>query len=685
MLAPLLVAGPAAAQDPFAMTSPVEDVSADQVTAGGTARIDAARDRVLDGTDYDMWVVVVDSFDGAQPVPWADDVAVDSRAGADVLLVAVAVGDELVAVSADEDAALDDAALTQIERDGQRALRSGGAVAAAEAAADAILGASGVSTGGTQPGGSVSALAPLLVIGGVVLVVVVISVALSRRRKPDGGALPPAPAPRPRTPADEFAGVSTAQLGTRAGSALVELDNDVRSSGNELGFAEAQFGLEQTRDFKATLERAQQQLGEAFAVQRQLDGAAEDARRAGLIRVLLLCREAEQALDSQTEAMSQLRALQERAPELLTELAQRADEIEARIPAARAVLDQLRATFPASALSTVAQVPEQATSLVDAAERAVAEGRARVDAGDRGTAVEFARTAEDALQQVAGMLESVTHARATLEDAIGRLDGAIASVNDDLADAAQLGAGDAAVASAADRARTAVAAGEQARSGGDPVAAVTELVAAEQALDAALAPRREQQESVSRAGARLGSAMAVADAAVRRAHDYIGSNRGAVGEAARTRAAAAASAMGQAQSLATAQRPVEAVAAAEAATQQAHEATRLAEGDVSRWQSAQRPQLGGAGYGGGYYGRSSGIDTGSLILGGILGQVLGGGSSRRSSGGGGSSWGGTSRSGWGGTASRSTSRSSSAGARPRRSSGGGGGRSRRSSGGRSRR
>ena len=92
---------------------------------------------------------------------------------------------------------------------------------------------------------------------------------LRRRRKraavPGGPAGPPQP--------------SIEELERRAASLLVETDDALKTSAQELGFAKAQFGDAATAEFEAALATAQQNLDEAFALKQQLDDA--DARLRG--------------------------------------------------------------------------------------------------------------------------------------------------------------------------------------------------------------------------------------------------------------------------------------------------------------------------------------------------------------------------------------------------------------------
>lgn len=679
--ASLVLAAPALAEDPFPMSARVVDASSDQVAAENIGDLEAAADDVVAETDYDLWTVYVDSFDGMRGVDWANETAIDSNANTDVLLLAIAVEDREVGLSVAQEAALSDADVSDIEAAARSAARNGDWAGASLAAAGAVIEiGTGVApttaptqesggSGGTSGGGGFGVL-----VGAVVIVALMVGVVLVVRRSRKNAAGSPSRQPSSVPgPQDPWAGVSTAELGTRAGSALVALDNDVRSSANELAFAEAQFGIEATRDFKATLEQAQQQLGQAFAIQQQLGDSTpepEAAQRQGLIEILQLCESADEALDSQTAALAELRSLQDRAPALLDELAQRARELEARVPAAHDTLRQLGATYPATALATVAKAPGQAQALLDSAEQSVAEGRSRVQADDRGTAVAFARTAEDALHQVGTLLEMVAQAGQTLADASGQLDGAIASLTSDVSDAGRLAPTDPTIAPMVQRAQTALQAGTAAKTGGDPIAALTELAAAEQSLDAALAPRREHEQVQTRASSQLTGQIASAENAVRQANTFIETNRGVVASTARTRLATANEALARARSLQ--ESDVQAsLTAARAAQDAATSAMQLAQNDVNGWRRTQERSAGG-----GYYGRSGGIDGGSLILGGILNEVMRGGS--RSSGG------RTSGGGWGGSGTRSGggfgSGSRSGGSGMGRSMGSIGGSSRRSGG-----
>src|SRR5690606_4670073 len=63
------------------------------------------------------------------------------------------------------------------------------------------------------------------------------------------------------------------ELDQRAGSLLVQLDDSLKTSEQELGFAIAQFGEAATADFSATLKSAKEKVAQAFTLKQQLDDA----------------------------------------------------------------------------------------------------------------------------------------------------------------------------------------------------------------------------------------------------------------------------------------------------------------------------------------------------------------------------------------------------------------------------
>jgi hypothetical protein len=141
--------------------------------------------------------------------------------------------------------------------------------------------------------------------------------------------------------------------------------------------------------------------------------------------------------------------------------------------------------------------------------------------------------------------------------------------------------------------------------GGDPLAALRRLDEAGTALDQALSDAHEERVAGERAAAQLDRTLIAARSGIAAASDFIATRRGAVGSDARTRLAEAQRHLDTAAGLARSA-PVDALREAQQADAMAQEALRLARDDVQRWS----PPSGGGG--------TSGIDLGSLVLGGIL-------------------------------------------------------------------
>ena len=656
----VLGAGPAAAEDPMDLTADVTDTAG--VLGDRVDDVQAALDALADATQYQLFVVYVDTFGDASAADWATTTAIASDLGRDDLLLAVAVEDRSYFVSVDDaieltDAQLDAVATERIEPALSQDDWAGAAIAAALGYQDAAGGDTGT---GSSSGGNGWVT---LLIGGLVVLALVLLVRSLRRR--GGAARPQLDGPA------ALATLPTADLSRRASSALVALDDALKTSEQELGFAQAQFGNQATRAFGEVVTQAKAQIGRAFTLRQQLDDATpetEPQARAMMLEILALCGQADTALDAQTDEFDRLRDLQARAPQVLEETGRRAEEVARRLPAAQAALTTLAATYRPAALGSVQDNVTQATALLDGARTSVAQGLAAV-ASDRAAAVGLARTAEDAVGQAVTLLDAVDHAGADLAAAGARIDASLTSLGADVADAARIAAADPAVAATVATARRALDAAPAERASGDPLAALRSLVEAETALDAALAPARAAAEQAERARAQLAGMLGQLASQVRAVSDFIETRRGAVGAEARTRLAEAAR-LAQEAERSSATDPAGALGVAQRAQQLAGQAQQLAEADVSRWQQQQ---------GGGGPRAGGGPSTGSLVLGGILlDQILGGGGGfgGGSSGGfGGGSFGGSSRSGGSRSSGRSSGRSTG-------SFGGGGTRGRRGGGGR---
>jgi hypothetical protein len=340
--------------------------------------------------------------------------------------------------------------------------------------------------------------------------------------------------------------------------------------------------------------------------------------------MIRLAEAADARLDAQAEAFTQLRDLENTAPQVLEALAPRIAELRPRIPQEEQRLAQLRERFAASALAPVRDNVTEAQARLAAAEQEVHEALDALGAGRPGDAVGDIRAAEDAVAQTTTLLDAVGRLASDLDAAAGRVSAVRTETEKDLAEARSLvAAGNrSGLGPQIARAEAALASADAVLapadgSPGDPLAALRQLEEADIALEQALSAARDAQTQARRAAGALDQALLTARSTIDAAADFIGTRRGAVGPEARTRLAEAQRHLDVAVDQGR-DDPVAALREAHQAAALAQQALDQAQDDVSEWS-------GGGGYGGpGSYGgqRPGGVDLGSLVLGGIL---LGGG------------------------------------------------------------
>lgn len=635
---------PASAEAPPTLSGEITDHSG--VLGNDTATVQAALDRLAKDTPYQLYVVFVPDFSGTDPLTWTQQAAKQSGLGSRDFVLAVATSARRYMLAPSSSGSITSAEVQQVASKVEDQLRTDSWAQAAVTAADGLrsaAGGGGSSTGTTATSNAAGTFGVLLVVGLIVIVVIAIIagvVSRNRRRALAGPMADTAGSTRVATAADEYAQLPTAELDRRSASALVGLDDALRSSEQELGFAQAEFGPDATREFEKVLADGKQQITEAFRLRQTLDDDVPDTEaqvRATSAQILRLCAQVSAALNAQKDDFDRLRDLEAHVGDALDGHERAVATLRSRIEPTRTTLAALASRYPASALASVTTNPDQASHLLDDVAATLATGRQALASGDRGAAVGYARAAQTALDQAITLLDAVDSAGKDLAAAGSRLDAAIASITGDLSDAARLAPGDLRVAPAATEASAAVAAAQAARAGdGDPLAALRRIAAAEATLDAALAPSREQDEANRRALGLLDQTLGRLDSALRATTDYVDTRRGAVGPEARTRLAEGQRLRDQA----VAQRQTDvqgALATAQRAEQLVAEAGRIAQDDVERSDDQRGGPWGG--------GRGGGGNLGGMILGGILiDSILRGGGGWGHGGGG---WGGDGG-GWGG-------------------------------------
>ena len=697
-----LVVALAGVPAPAAATAPVDFgdshiVDTGQVLGGRTAEVTQAVNSLYDGTGVDLFVAYVPSFTGVQSrSDWADQTAAQNGLGTNDILLAVATNDRQYQISAPLDIPLSDAQLTDVETIAiEPALRVNdwaGAGIGAATGFEAALRGNTVEASPVTPGAPTSATTGnsggtewviLALLAAVVATAVWLLVRRARRRR----------AERARgltgTSAGARAGTAgttlpTAELKARAGTALVDTDDAVATSEEELGFATAQFGSAATRPFQEALNDARVQLRRAFTLQQKLDDAepdSENQRRAWYVEIESLCSAANTALDEQADDFDELRQLEARAPEAAASVQSELGALSQRLPEAEAALADLTQRYSAGAVQPVADNVAQARDRIAFAAGALAEAQALLGEGsadairgaadapdperasdappggpDRGAAAVGIRAAEEALDQGALLLDAI-HRRATeLNRAAASLVAASPNLDSDLQSARGLDP-DSAPALATAALPGAISLTEQvlgevdaARSTpADPIALLRRVEQANTKMDAALQGVRDAAAQAVRAHAALAQTLLAARSQVSAAGDFITARRGAIGAPPRTRLAEAARCLAAAEA-AEAADPAAALRQAQRAYSLAAESLRLARDDVAGFEAADVDRNGGFGSGGlGAGTRGAGHNGGDAlgaILGGLLiGSMLGGGSGgsgggRRSGGGFGGSFGG---------------------------------------------
>ena len=632
---------PARAEDPVTFE---ESHIVDTVGALGDREpeVVTALDALFAGTQIDLYVAYVSSFDGvADTSTWADQTAVNNGLGDNDVLLAVATDDRQYQLSVATDFVLDEAQLAEVQNTAiEPSLRENdwagaainGATAMQQSVAGEPLSDPVITPGDASPssgGGFPLWIAVLLVLAVVAAVVVVVILVLRRRGT--------APVTGPAAPE-----VPTAELKREASSALIETDDAIKTSGQEVGFALAQYGAAAAEPFQAAVSGAAGKLGQAFTLQQRLDDAEPDTEeqvRAWYRQIIALCAEANHALDEQAAAFDELRQLEANAPAAAAELETELAAIDTRLDQAEARVADLAARYTAAAIATVADNPDQAAERLTFATNALAEARTGLTAGDASAAAVDIRAAEEAIDQAKLLVDAVDRLAADLQRAESGIPAMLADLDTDLVTARALpAAGDASAAVPGVIARTEqTLAGVRAGLAAPPVNPIELLQTLETmntTMDATLQGVRNAQVQAQRLQAALAQSLQAARSQVSAAEDFITARRGAVGAEARTRLAEAARLTAQADSL-VASDPAAALAVSQRAGSLAAEATAMARRDVDSF-SNNDDDFGDFFGGGGASRRGGSNGSMGAVLGGILiGQVLGGGGGLFGGGGGG--------------------------------------------------
>ncbi|WP_082601038.1 TPM domain-containing protein [Agromyces sp. Root81] len=602
--------GLAWAEDPvsFPPSSPVVDTV--DALGGGTDEVVAALDAAADRSGRQLFVAYVSTFTNpASAAEWADETAIASNMGSEDYLLAVAVDGGAYYLSAASDASLSPEELDRISLEViEPELHDGDWAGAAVAGANAIAGDAAGGGGGGGWG-----FVWFIVIAAVI--VVIIAIVLSRRKKKRDAASGEGRVPLP----------SIDELRRQAGSALVQVDDAVKTSEEELGFAVASYGEASTESFRTALDTAKAKVAQAFTLQQQLDDATPDTdeqRREWYGGIIRLTTEADALLDEQAEQFDELRALERDAPAQLARVQEAATAAEATIDPAEQRLAALGTQYAASATAPVGDNLTQARSRIGFAREALAAASADVASGDAAQAAVGIRAAEEAVDQTALLTAAVERLAVDLAAADTAVAAGVDDLDRDVVTARGLQNADAAAIADRVAAESASIRAAITAPGRDPIALQARLEQVDAEIDGTIQSVRDAAEQAARVQAQLSRSLTSARSQVQAAEDYLVARRGAIGAEARTRLAEAGRLLVEAQGGAATD-PAAALASAQRAERLAAEAMSLAQRDVGGFGGMSGAGM--SGYGGGA-GGSGGGDVFGAVLGGILiNSVLGGG------------------------------------------------------------
>ncbi len=624
------------------------------LSSADTERIRAAQDRLFAEDGIGLYVLFTETTDGLDSSTYAGDVVRQEGLTAKDALLTIALGDRTYYLWVGDGVPLSNDQIDLLLADFlQPALRAGEyatavvtttdamraeigpamtirpATAAPATIGPAVTAAPGGGTGATGSSGIDAGGIPLMllsIVAGVIVVVGGFAFIQSRRRTGRAAAA------TAREQKD---------LAVTANAGLLEVDDLVRDSDAEVGFAEAEFGADAAVPFRKAVDAAKEELAAAFAIRQKLDDATpEDAptRERMLREIVDRTGRAKSGIDAQRAAIANLRAIEQRAPEILDALPAKADALEARYVAAETAFERLQGAYAEAVWKPVDGNLAEAAKRVEVVRAARDKGKDVLAAGDTRTAAQVAIASEMALAEVDGLLGGVERLAADADAASTNVPGVLGEVEADLA-SAKSSLGSAGPGSdlpgkvAGLEATVAGIRAQLAQPRPDIMDAYRRAVAAAQAVDEVLAGIRSAAERAARERATLDATIGAAAQEVRRAADFVAARRAGVDREARTRLAEAQRRLDQARALA----PTDVAAAtqeARAADSLAVEAMRLASSDFIRydqtsWPGPRPPAAPSRG----------GVDVGAIVLGAAIGAILGGGG--RGSGGGfnGSPWG----------------------------------------------
>lgn len=420
-----------------------------------------------------------------------------------------------------------------------------------------------------------------------------------------------------------------ADLARRAEQALVAADERIRTTSDELSFAEAELGESLTADLRKALAAVRTHLREAFQMHQlnhdEIPDTPEELRTRNA-RIIQLCDWAQDLLDEKTDVLAASVAKVRRAPEIIAQVRAEAESLSARIPQTKAAVERLSSRYADSAMTQIAASAEEAEQLIAFAVHGASVSERRRAAKQNEEANVALETATEATRRASALLDAVEDFEIEALRAESTLAEVVADSRGDLI-AARTAPQVPAVTSAVSALQSALAALAPSGARNDPFAELSQLRDANTALDDAIATAKHRAANPLPSVQQVQHAIDDADRQLGVARGLIAGHRGWIGADARTRLAEAERLRIDLTDMLPAEETREAaLAAARRVAHLASEALQLAQRDID----SSRPQDdgwggGGGGWGGGGRRGGGGGDIASGILGGlVIGSLLDG-------------------------------------------------------------
>lgn len=632
----LLIAGvltaPAALAEPPVTIPPGQFLvdSANVLDSSQEAQVNEAIKKMQDQTGQNLFVIYVDQFTSPTDAKsWVEQVASKKSMGTSDTVLAVAVKDRVARLVSNSSSKFAAADQTVYRNFVTPQLRTSNWTNAAVAATDGYIEADNgsLSTSGSGTSGSSgssssssggSSVVPWLVGAGGVGVIAAVMYA-RRKKVPNPQAKQGPLAGQDGKPVDPLSTMTVEELRTKAGGLLIAADDAIRSSEQELGFAEASYGKDAVKVFAEDIDAAKQHMTESFKLQQQLDDHipdTEEQQRTWLGDIIRRCEAVNASLEEHRSDFEALRKLEDKAPEAVAQLKADAPSYRQRLSTAEAALTALTEKYAPSAFAQVNDNVTQAKERLDFVDNAAETADRKIAEGNKSEAALAVRAGEEGLHQTDVLLTAIERAGSDLDAAQQEVEKAISTTAQDLAQAKALvnNGQNPELSGPVARVEQALAQVKQQYASGktDPVSILDTVEKAHAELDGPLTSIRNKQEQASRAAAQLQTAIRQAQSKISGTEDFIKARRGAVGSSARTRLAEAKRNLDESIRLSSVD-PTQALTYAQQAGFLADQAARDAESDVDHFD--------GGGYGGrrgGYGGPFGNNGLGGAILGGIL-------------------------------------------------------------------